>query len=182
MRPRNKALLAGLIGLLLLLGLFASPYLTLYQMRQAAQAQDAQGLSEHVDWPSLRDSLKTGVQARLAHQDVNEQGQPTRAAAWGAAVAGALLGPMVDSLITPQSLSRLMQGQSPGSAALGLPSPQAKSEQEAEAKALEWNSHFEGINRFVFSVRKPGADEEPIHLVLRREGLLNWKLAELRLP
>jgi len=178
MSARNKTLLAGLLGLLLLLCLFASPYLTLQQMRQAAQAQDAQSLSEHVDWPSLRDSLKTGVQARLAQQDLNPQGQPSRAAVWGAAVAGALLGPMVDRLITPESLSRLLQGQGPGAAALA--SAQAAS--EPAAQALEWSSHFEGINRFVFSVRKPGADEEPIHLVLRREGLVSWKLAELRLP
>ncbi|MBB4842505.1 hypothetical protein HNP55_001020 [Paucibacter oligotrophus] len=181
MSARNKALLLGLLGLLLLLGLFASPYLTLHQMRRAAQAQNAQGLSEHVDWPSLRDSLKTGVQARLAQQDLNEQGQPSRAAAWGAAVAGALLGPLVDSLITPQSLGRLLQGQSPGAAALGFPPP-SPAASEPGAQALEWSSHFEGINRFVFSLRKPGAEEDPIHLVLRREGLLGWKLAELRLP
>lgn len=153
--------------------LYATPYLTVQQMRSAAAAHDAEKLAGYVDFPALRDSLKTGVQARLAGQDRHAGGEPTPASAMGAAVAGALLGPLVDQLITPEALGRLLQGQSPAGAL--LPG-------EARPAALETHMGYESPGRFVLSVRKQGEDEDPVDLVLRRDGLLGWKLAELRLP
>lgn len=166
----------GLLGLAALaVALFyATPYLAVHQMRSAAAARDATRLSGYVDFPALRASLKTGVQARLVGQELNEAGQPTAASAMGAAVAGALLGPMVDALITPESLGRVMQGQPPASAVIG------PGGEPATPGHLQTAMGYESPSRFVFSVKPQG--EEPVDLVLRREGLLHWKLAELRLP
>lgn len=174
MRSRHKLSVAAV----LLAGLcfYATPYLALHQIRSAAAAQDAAKLAGYVDFPALRQSLKTGVQARLIGTERDEQGQPSRAHVMGAAVAGALLGPMVDSLITPESLARLLQGQQPMAAATGIGG------EPAQPGKLQTHMAYEGPDRFVFSVRKSGEDEEPVDLVLRRDGLLHWKLAELRLP
>jgi hypothetical protein len=38
--------------------LFISPWLTVHQMRSAAELRNAEALAEHVDFPSLRQSLK----------------------------------------------------------------------------------------------------------------------------
>lgn len=174
-------------------GFYLTPYLAIQQLRSAAAAQDAEKLAAHVDFPSLRASLKTSVQAHLAGLDVNERGEPTPAAAMGAAIAGALLGPMVDTLVTPASLGRLLQGQAPMQAVLGSgrrarnersePSGSASAAETATAPpALETHMAYESLNRFVFSVKKQGEGEDPVHLVLHRKGLLTWQLAELRLP
>lgn len=171
-----KNALAGLAALAAL-ALYASPYLTLHRMRAAAAAHDAEALAGYVDFKALRESLKTGVQTRLAGHQLNEQGEPTAASAMGAAVAGALLGPLVDTLITPESLARVLQGQRPAAALVadfGRPA--------AQPEPLETQMGYESPNRFVFSVKKQGEDEEPVDLVLRRDGLLGWKLTELRLP
>jgi len=170
---KTRTVLLTLAGIALL-GFYATPYLTVQQMRNAAAARDAERLAGYVDFPALRESLKSGVQARLAGQERNERGEPTPASAMGAAVAGALLGPLVDSLITPEALGRLLQGQRPASAL--LPG------HNAEPEALETQMGYESPGRFVFSVKKQGDDEEPVDLVLRRDGVLGWKLAELRLP
>lgn len=173
-------------------GFYLTPYLAIQQLRSAAAAQDADGLAAQVDFPALRASLKTSVQARLASQDLNERGEPTPAAAMGAAIAGALLGPMVDTLVTPASLGRLLQGQAPAAAVFNS-GRSARSEAQGSAKppsaeatadpqALETRMAYESLNRFVFSVKKQGAGEDPVHLVLHRKGLLAWQLAELRLP
>ncbi len=167
-------------------GFYLTPYLAIQQLRSAAAAQDADALAAQVDFPALRASLKTSVQAHLAGQELNERGEPTPAAAMGAAIAGALLGPMVDTLVTPASLGRLLQGQAPMQAVLG----RGRSQQTNSAKpptapappALETRMAYESLNRFVFSVKKQGEDEDPVHLVLHRKGLLAWQLAELRLP
>lgn len=173
MKLRTMALLGAALALA---GLYASPYLAVREMRDAAQQQDAARLAGQVDFPALRASLKQGVQARLAGQERRADGQPTMASAMGAAVAGALLGPMVDSLITPESLSRILQGQRPAAAVAGGLGGGVPPEEVRTRMA------YESPGRFVLSIRRAGADEEPVELVLHRDGLLSWKLAELRLP
>lgn len=173
----------GLLALLAGLGLYATPYLAVHQMREAARERDAQRLASYVDFPALRQSLKLGVQDRLAGRDRNERGDPTPASAMGAAVAAALLGPMVDVLITPEALGRILQGESP----LGLPgrrepAPPAVAGGGEQRPRLHTEMGYESLGRFVFSLRREGDDEEPVDLVLHRQGLLQWKLAELRLP
>ena len=175
---RRKALLIGAVALAAVGLFYATPYLAVQQMRAAAEARDAARLASYVDFPALRASLKSGVQARLAGSERNERGDPTPASAMGAAVAGALLGPLVDVLITPEALGRILQGQQPASAVVRIGEGEAA---EAEPR-LHTEMGYESPSRFVFSVRKQGDDEEPVDLVLRREGLLQWKLAELRLP
>ena len=41
---------------------------------------------------------------------------------------------------------------------------------------------YEGLNRFVVSVRKQDDDGEPLAMVLQRDGIVSWKLVALRLP
>ena len=163
---------------LLLLAYAGSPYLAVHDMRSAARVHDAAKLGGYVDFTSLRESLKTGVHVKLLGKERTDKGEPTPANAMGAAVASALLGPMVDALITPESLSRVLQGQNPAAAAVGG----AVGTQDAPAGALDVREGYESLNRFVFSVKKKDADEEPVDLFFRREGLFSWKLAELRLP
>lgn len=172
-----KSLLIGL-AVLLAAGLYATPYLTVHQMREAARQRDGERLASYVDFPAVRASLKTEVQAKLAGLDRNERGDPTPASAMGAAVAGALLGPMVDALITPEAVGRMLQGQPPLSAMTRV----GDREPGESASKLDTTMGYESAGRFVFSVKRRGADEDPVDLVLRREGLLRWKLAELRLP
>lgn len=175
-----KSLLIGLAALAAA-ALYASPYLTVQQMRAAAKERDGERLASYVDFPAVRASLKTEVQAKLAGRERNERGDPTPAAAMGAAVAGALLGPLVDALITPEALGRILQGQQPASAMVRVGDGRPAAAHEAEER-LETTMGYESPSRFVFSVRKQGDGEEPVDLVLRRDGLLQWKLAELRLP
>ena len=170
-----------ILAVLLLAAFAGSPYLAVHEMRAAARVHDAAKLGSYVDFAALRESLKTGVHAKLLGRERNENGDPTPANAMGAAVAGALLGPMVDVLITPESLSRLLQGQKPAAAAAGGLLG-ASSDKPSPTESIETHFGYEGLNNFVFSVKKKGTDDEPVDLVMHREGLFSWKLAELRLP
>ena len=44
---------------------FASPWYTLKQMRSAAEANDAAALSSYIDYPSLREDLKSDLMAQM---------------------------------------------------------------------------------------------------------------------
>ena len=151
-------------------GLYATPFLALHQMRAAARAHDAQALAAFVDFPAVRESLKLGLRAKLVGADA------TPANVMGAAVAGALLGPMVDALITAESLGRVLQGQPPTKAVQPVGAAPAQVDTQVETQM-----GYESPNRFVFAIKPTGSTDDPVELVLRREGLWRWKLSALRL-
>ncbi|MEZ5436438.1 MAG: DUF2939 domain-containing protein [Pseudomonadales bacterium] len=53
-----KKALAGLAVFLVAAYVFALPYITVHQIRQAVEMRDSVALSEHIDFPSVRLSLK----------------------------------------------------------------------------------------------------------------------------
>jgi hypothetical protein len=164
---RSARLLLGAAALAAA-GLYATPFFALHQIREAARAQDAQALAAYVDFPAVRESLKTGLRAHLIGVE------PGPAQVLGADVAGALLGPMIDTLITPESLIRMLQGQPPGAAAASASGP-------ATPQPVDTRMGYESPSRFVFAIKPKGSDDDPVELVLHREGLWGWKLAGLRI-
>lgn len=163
----KRKLWLGVAALLAVAGLYATPFIAVQQMRAAARAHDGPALAAWVDFPAVRESLKLGLRAKLVG------GQATPANVMGAAVAGALLGPMVDALITPDSLARVLQGQPPAQA--------AQARDTAVPAQVETQMGYESPSRFVFAIKPQGSDDDPVELVLRRDGLWGWKLAGLRL-
>lgn len=89
---------------------YASPYLALDRLKRAADARDAQTVSEYVDYPALRESLKEQV-AGLLTRRLHGSGNPL--AALGAMIGVALIGPMVDAYATPDGVAALLNGMPP---------------------------------------------------------------------
>ena len=64
-RSNRLALAAAALILLAAVGwILGSPYYTLWQMREAARANDADRLSAFVDYPALRADLKSEISAQ----------------------------------------------------------------------------------------------------------------------
>ena len=172
----RKLVIGGLLALALG-GWLSTPWLALHELREAARAQDPERLSAAIDFPELRESVRLNLLERVARADdgpaMGQRG--SRARALGAAVAGALLGPMVDALITPEAIASLLRSQRPQGAVWHA---------TAHEENLSARSYYESPNRFVVSLRpaESAADEDPIQLVFHRDGMFGWKLAELRLP
>ncbi|WP_437341299.1 DUF2939 domain-containing protein [Burkholderia pseudomultivorans] len=91
---------------------YASPYVALGRLKSAIDARDAQAVSEYVDFPSLRISLKQQVTEELMRRiDAAKKGNPF--AAIGALIGSALIGPLVDAYATPEGVAALMGGLPP---------------------------------------------------------------------
>lgn len=122
MRRSTKLIVAGTLLALLALGglVFASPYLAVRGMRQAAEAQDAAKLSEYVDFPALRQSLKDTFNARLTEELRKDPKNPL--ASLGLMFSASIVGQLVDAFTTPENLVRLLQGRMPQEVRLGSPS------------------------------------------------------------
>jgi phosphotransferase system glucose/maltose/N-acetylglucosamine-specific IIC component len=153
---------------------YFTPHFAVRAMKSAAEANDAARLSGYVNFPALKESLKASFNAKIAAEVTRESdGNPF--AAFGAALAVAMVNPMIDALVTPESLAMMMKGDKLRPEEMAQRRPSAESE-------VDTSMAYEGFDRFVVTVRKKGSDEEPIGLVFNRDGMFSWKLSALRLP
>lgn len=171
--------LALVVVVLLLAWAVAAPYLTVYRMKVAADARDGEALSQHIDFPSVRQSFKDQLNARmLGEAKPGEQGSGLKAL--GASFAGVVVDRMVDAYVTPAAIGEMMRGapaDAPAPTRDESPSPPPDAEQAPLADA---RMGYRGLSRFVIEVeeRQKG---ETAQFVLRRRGL-GWQLTEILLP
>ncbi|MCG3203137.1 MAG: hypothetical protein NFCOHLIN_03056 [Gammaproteobacteria bacterium] len=153
---------------------YMTPYSAYSAMAKAAENRDATTLARYVDFAALKESVKANLGARFgAH--VVRQGESDPAAALGAAFASALINPMVEAMVTPDSLTAMIRNGVP-------PSGDAAGNPAAAESRTETTRGYEGFNRFVVKVRQLDRDREPVVFVFHREGLISWKLSAMRLP
>lgn len=157
----------------------AAPWITVHQIRTAAQSRDAQALAEYVDFESVRASLKEQMNALVLHKMAGDGSQALNPlAALVAPLAGAVVDKMVDAYVTPSGMAQLMAGREPRGAAPSAanPSPEA---QDASRKPLAGaEMGYRGMSRFVITTHANHGDTQ---FVLGRRGL-GWKLTEIILP
>lgn len=194
--PKNWAKSIKVVGLSLVLVLvgfyFASPYLNLYHMKGAVDDLDAIKLADHVDFPSLRESLKATLKANLLKQAANPENDGF--AAIGAAFGTMMIGPMIDSMVTPEGLISMLQGddlfeaEAPSTFENEFPTSEKKEEIEGEnnpsTKLRVAGMNYEKLDRFVVSATNDimvSKGEEPLTLVFGRKGLFSWKLTGIRM-
>ena len=171
----NKAKLS-LVAVLIVFGVwfFFTPHLAVSGMKSAAESRDAAKLSGYVNFPELKESLKATFNAKLASEVTKEKdGNPF--AALGAAMAAAFVNPMIDALVTPESLAMMMEGDKPQPGKGGSQSSQSDS-------SADTSMSYESFDRFVVTVKKKGETGEPVGLVFNRDGMFSWKLSAIRLP
>lgn len=153
-----------LLALLLLVAVgagwaFGSPQLALWQMRKAAEARDVDALSRHIDYPSVRESVKAQLAERM---------QGGERSAFGALVAAGLADRLVDAAVSPDGM-RLVFAAAPLAGAAGPGTIRLKAE-NMNFRRNRWDEF-----RLVPRDGKGGA------LVFRLHGLA-WKLSDIELP
>ncbi len=164
-------------GVVLVLGyLVATPYITAYQMKVAAEAQDGEALSEFVDFPALRQSLKDQMTVMLRREMAEEVIEGNPLSAIGTVVGGMIVKGVVDEFVTPAGLMQLMKGKKPDSEPPGgEPTGQTPS-----GPFSDISTSYESFSKFSIITRDPASDLE-VKFILRRRGI-QWKLTEVILP
>lgn len=171
---KNKKVLGIVIAIILAIGFYSLPYITVAQMKGSAEDNDGEALSEHVDFPSVRQSLKDQMNAMLAKK-MAEQAEDNPFGALGAAFGGMLVEKMVDAYITPSGLTQMMSGERPDEKS----SDTTQSSQDNEPFENASFS-YESMSKFSITVKNDDSEDE-IKFILRRAGL-TWKLSEIILP
>jgi hypothetical protein len=177
---------------------YASPYLALDRLKRAADARDAQTVSDYVDYPALRESLKEQIGGLLTRRlEARASGNPL--AALGAMIGVALIGPLVDAYATPDGVAALLNGMPPrgdlnqrppapqnnaanppAGAADSTPAPVAPAPATTPPQPPQTTASYRGINEFAVTYQH-GVGDARYSAILRREGLFSWKLAAVDL-
>ena len=175
----NKKVTIAIAAFLVVFGVwfYCTPYLAVNSMRSAAEEKNAAKLSGYVNYPAVKEDLRTTFNAKLAAQMGKEKGE-NPFAAMGDAMVAALINPIVEALVTPESLAIMMEGDNEQT----QPAENDTKPSEAKNPGAETSMGYEGLNRFVFTVTQKNETGEAIGLVFHREGIFSWKLSALRLP
>ena len=144
---------------------FESPLWTLKGMKDAARSHDADALNAYIDYPALRDSLKSEMMARMM---VEARKDKSGFGALGMAVGSAVVGPMIDGLVSPAGMraALLANRQENG--------PAAASALHVPEKPVIVRRDF---SEFLVTAK----DHPDSGLVFKRHGL-SWMLSGVELP
>lgn len=185
---------------------FASPYLTVMAMREAVDKCDAEGISKHVDYPALREDLKSRLVSAWL-KDADKELKPEIKSM----AAARLLNSLVDVMATPEMIGTLMSGR--GASYMNLlsfvkvvdQSPQISGRRNNKAvkrtiihyeepslpafarlsnKAADdaaVSMGFESRDTFVLKARNRTKDEGEITFIFSR-NLIFWKLTGIEFP
>ena len=162
---------AGIALALLILavvGFLRAPETTVEAIRDAAARRDTAELARRIDHGALKQSLGR-LLLRQMGMAMPDDGGDNRKLMSQFIVAGALVAPLVETLVTPEGIAALLEGQI---AAPRVPAPGAAPDQRPPPKIhYAWS----GLSTVRGTVMTP-AGEALLVLVLRRDGL-TWRLA-----
>lgn len=177
-RNQNMLLIvvASAVATIIVAWIYASPYLALRNLKQAAKAGNVGVLREAVDFPALRESLKEELIGRASKKAVAEiERNDNGLEVLGAMLAGGLLNMMIDRFVTPHAIASLVQGKPVDGMPDGLTDLVTRF---AESTVSTGYKSFSRFDVHIFT-KNP---DHPLTLVMMRSSLINWRLNSIRLP
>lgn len=174
---KKITIVAAVAAIALAASAYASPYYALHQIKMALAERNAEALAAHVDFPALRASVKTQLETSMARSIEATAGSGNPLAALGQSIASAMLGKMVDTMVSPAGVVALVNK--------SAVSAQADTDGKADAPAdgarqkADYAAGYAGLNTFV--VRAKDGNAQDGALVLQRHGVWGWKLSSIEI-
>ena len=157
----------------------AGPYLAIHGIRQALAEQNTRRLERHVDFPSVRASIKAQLEDQMARRAGSEM-QQGLFGALAVGIARSVMGGGVDAMVTPMGIAAILQGRNMWKQSSGQTVDGNTWGPAVPADPLANATHrYESPSRFVATVQDHQG--ETTTFVFRRQGLV-WKLTDIRLP
>ena len=170
MRPKVLLTILSIAWLLFGVWFVATPFLSVWSLERAAAAGDAEGISEHVDFPALRESIRANTAQRI--RGIGSALPAGPLAELGTNLATALASSAVDTIVTPETVAMMMRGMQPGTTA---PASTPLGE-------FDLSMGYSALNRFVVEARAKDSTSPPVQLIFTRSGFASWRLTSVRDP
>ena len=171
-----KKLLPWLVGLLVIFAiyLYASPYLVLNNIKNAAKQGDADKLSGYIDFPSVKQSMKDQVKATMVKELASSKEQKGLEAL-GTLLGAAMIDPLIDDLVTPDGVALMLQGQKLD---FDLNNDTPEDKPKGENEDIDYKAGYLSFNRFKVQVIDADDPNESLDVIMHRDGL-SWKVTRI---
>ena len=196
MRTSHKFLWGGIVVALLAAALFyATPYITLFRIHRAVERSDAEAVSRHVDFDALRENVRAKVTS-----EITRNAPQGAMAGLGQAMALGVANQVVDSMVSPTGVMRLMEGKGALAQLSGVaqrpavppapsqtppaPPPSAGVPPQApapDAAAVRERARIR-VSYQDWSQVRVGLQDTPGALIFRRDGWVGWRLSAIEWP
>lgn len=190
---------------------YATPYIAVYSLKNAADKKDLQKVEKYIDFDSLKADFKTKMRTiisnGLEYRAKENTDQSDAIGALGQVIANALIDPLVNSLVTPEIISAIIRGEKPENGLNDIKTtPDAQSEQiinkegqpvatapaaastapvvaeEKKKRNVKIIPGYSGVNHFHIKVTDLNDKDSEVTFVMRREGLIGWKIYQAEIP
>ena len=171
-----KKLLPWLAGLLVIFAiyLYASPYIALYNIKNAAEQKDADKLSGYIDFPNVKQSIKDQVKAAMV-EELAASDEQDGFEALGTMLAAAMIDPLVDGLVTPDGVALMLQGQKLD---FDLNNDTPEDKPKAKNEDIDYKAGYLSFNRFKVQIIDANDPNESIDVIMHRDWL-SWKVTRI---
>jgi hypothetical protein len=212
MKRSTLAIVIGVVVVAMAVTSYASPYLTLREMRTAIAEKDANAFSSHVDFPALRESVRAQVMIAMQAKLGTPEMKGNALAGLGMLLGMALINQVIDTIVTPAGVMTLMAegtsrpldmlpGHAPASGGAAASRSPASSVNPPSAPVPSATASGGDTGAAVPTATAPRDDytvqykdwstftatarqdgQAAVTFTFRREGLWAWKLAGVTLP
>ena len=171
-----KKLLPWLAGLLVIFAiyLYASPYIALYNIKNAAEQKDADKLSGYIDFPSVKQSIKDQVKAAMV-EELAASDKQDGFEALGTMLAAAMIDPIIDGLVTPDGVALMLQGQKLD---FDLNNDTPEDKPKAKNEDIDYKAGYLSFNRFKVQIIDADDPNESLDVIMHRDWL-SWKVTRI---
>ena len=171
-----KKFLPWLVGLFVIFAiyLYASPYLVLNNIKNAAQQGDADKLSGYIDFPSVKQSMKDQVKAAMVEELASSKEQDGFEAL-GTMLAAAMIDPLIDGLVTPDGVALMLQGQKLD---FDLNNDTPEDKPKAKNEDVDYKAGYLSFNRFKVQIIDANDPDESLDVIMHRDWL-SWKVTRI---
>lgn len=175
----NKKLIGAIIAVVIVLVggyYYASPYLVLNSIKNAAQAGDSEKVSAYMDYPSVRQSFKDQMNAYMVKGIASKETDGWEAL--GTMIATTMVDKMVDAVVTPEGMTLMLQGKDFKDSL--KPHTEQSSHQTTSKEKLDYSTRYLSMNMFEVTLKNPN-NEKQLKIIMERDGL-SWKVKKFVIP
>ena len=163
--------------------IYTIPFQKINKIKNILQSKNTEALSEHIDFPLLRENVKSQLKTSLIKEMNNDEemtNNPFSGLTLG--LGTIVIDKMVDSFITPSGIHSVIMGHDPRNSFKEnsdvnhseIDKPSTRSEPEIHMS-------YQSLKQFNITINNEDDSKSNVQLVLRRTGLI-WKLTNIIFP
>ena len=173
-----KKWIAAAVAAIVLAGgfYFGSAYFAANNLREIAASGDADRIDMAVDFPSVRESLKSQMTVALTREMQNDPEMADNPfAGLGMMIMPAIVDRAIDAYVTSDGFAALVEGRKPNE-------PNASPNRPSVGGDMDYETEWLGMDRFRVRMSSPQTGEQGPSLLFERRGFATWKLIKVELP